>query len=500
MIYISPVSRIYDRRDIVLCSIFFLCYLLLGLVIYSDFGIPWDEPIQRITGGVSVKYIGQILAPKLLTGKIVGFPELSSWMDRDYGVAFEAPLVILEHWFSIHDERDVYLFRHLATFLFSYVGALAFFGIVRKWFGDYRLALVATLMFILSPRMFAESFYNSKDIVFMAGFTVAIFTMMSLVERPGFRQTLTHAFATAFTIDLRVTGILILATTLVVITVKLVKGEYRIWHFFRVTGGYTALVATFVIAMFPFLWTSPLENFITTCKNMLNFRWDGHVLYLGKVILATALPWHYLTTWISVTTPPLYLVLAMTGIMIALWQLARRRLALWGSDTEMYNLTFMALLVVPVIGISAIATVLYDGWRHMYFLYTPLMLLATLGLKTIIYWVRDRRILSALVAGIVACTLLINAHWIWSAHPLQNVYFNFLVGGDWKSKFSVDYWGLSNRDALDYILANDDSSVISIRADSATPLDRSLMIFPTDARERIVVRGSDWPLVVLCGT
>ena len=125
MIYISPVSRIYDRRDIVLCSIFFLCYLLLGLVIYSDFGIPWDEPIQRITGGVSVKYIGQILAPKLLTGKIVGFPELSSWMDRDYGVAFEAPLVILEHWFSIHDERDVYLFRHLATFLFSYVGVLA---------------------------------------------------------------------------------------------------------------------------------------------------------------------------------------------------------------------------------------------------------------------------------------------------------------------------------------------------------------------------------------
>jgi len=48
------------------------------------------------------------------------------------------------------------------------------------------------------------------------------------------------------------------------------------------------------------------------------------------------------------------------------------------------------------------------------------------------------------------------------AHPLQNVYFNALAGKNWKSKFDVDYWGLSNRMALEYILERDQARVVRV--------------------------------------
>ena len=57
------------------------------------------------------------------------------------------------------------------------------------------------------------------------------------------------------------------------------------------------------------------------------------------------------------------------------------------------------------------------------------------------------------------------------AHPYQNLYFNVLAGKDWKSRFELDYWGLCNRRALEYILEHDSSPVIKVWPGSRTPLE-----------------------------
>ena len=48
-------------------------------------------------------------------------------------------------------------------------------------------------------------------------------------------------------------------------------------------------------------------------------------------------------------------------------------------------------------------------------------------------------------------------------HPHQNVYFNFLAGKNIQTKFELDYWGLSNKQALEYILKNDSKNIIKDR-------------------------------------
>ena len=51
----------------------------------------------------------------------------------------------------------------------------------------------------------------------------------------------------------------------------------------------------------------------------------------------------------------------------------------------------------------------------------------------------------------------------------------------------MDYWGLSNRKALEYILQHDNSPVISVWADSVTPLAKSVFMLKPGDRRRISI-------------
>src|SRR5262249_12885284 len=75
--------------------------------------------------------------------------------------------------------------------------------------------------------------------------------------------------------------------------------------------------------------------------------------------------------------------------------------------------------------------------------------------------------------------------WMWKAHPFQNVYFNILAGTDLRSRYELDYWGLANRKALEYILRNDHSEVINVRADSLTPLFAAFYMIDAKDRKRL---------------
>ena len=45
-------------KNILILS-FFGILILVGTTIYKDYGISWDEPEQRLSGLVSLKYVGE---------------------------------------------------------------------------------------------------------------------------------------------------------------------------------------------------------------------------------------------------------------------------------------------------------------------------------------------------------------------------------------------------------------------------------------------------------
>jgi hypothetical protein len=152
----------------------------------------------------------------------------------------------------------------------------------------------------------------------MAAFAIAMNTMLKFFTKPNYRQSIIHGFVTAFTIDVRITGVIILIGTLAVFVIKFLKNEISIPQGFKVVLLYMVATCLFVIAMFPWLWNDPIGNFILAFNNMAEFRWDNDILYMGEFICSTNLPWHYIPVWILITTQPIYIGLLLMGALFHL--------------------------------------------------------------------------------------------------------------------------------------------------------------------------------------
>ncbi|WKZ33270.1 MAG: glycosyltransferase family 39 protein [Thermodesulfobacteriota bacterium] len=470
-------------------GLFFAILLAIGFGSYRDYNISWDEPLQRDIGAATVKHVSEVLGSDLLDGRFASLPPLEEFVDKDYGVAFEAPAVALEVLFKIRGAREAIFFRHILTFLICLSGVYAVYRLASRRFADWRIGLLAALFLVLTPRLFAESFYNSKDAVFMAVFAIAMNTTVSFVLKPGMRTALIHALATAVAIDVRIMAVILPAAAAAILAVRLLRNELPVRKTLIAASGYLLALCLFVVVFWPYLWQDPFGNFVQAFQNMSKFRWDEDVLYMGSFVPATGVPWHYIPAWVSITTPVLYLALFIAGSFAAIrrmiFNLIARRFRLWTSEAELQDIVFLGLFAAPVAAVIALNSTLYDGWRQLYFIYPAFLLLAVRGWVSLWGFRLPRNMNKALLLVITAASVFFTAAWMWKAHPLQNVYFNYFAGKNIKDRYEMDYWGLGNRKALEYILENDRSPVIHVRADSATPLKLSIYMLEPDKRVRI---------------
>ena len=203
--------------------------------------------------------------------------------------------------------------------------------------------------------------------------------------------------------------------------------------------------------------------------------------------------------WIAITTPLLYLALfgAGTGAIVARVAGAGRRL--WRTDEDLQDLIFLGFIVAPIVAVIALHSVLYQGWRHLYFVYPAFLLVAVRGAWAI--WntgrgwnARTRTAWRWGLAGIVAATLLHIGIWMARAHPFENVYFNAAAGRNWKDNFDVDYFGMANRQALEYILAHDKRPKIAVGADSFTLVFAAFKAIPLKDRQRLEAAAPGQPV------
>lgn len=91
---------------------------------------------------------------------------------------------------------------------------------------------------------------------------------------------------------------------------------------------------------------------------------------------------------------------------------------------------------------------MYDGWRHLYFIYVPFILIAVVGLfhlseRTKRQFQNGKKIfLQELRIGVIGSIVFTLFHLI-VYHPYQQIYFNPLVGDSIIRRFEMDYWGAS---------------------------------------------------------
>ena len=462
---------------------------MLGISIYDDYGLSWDETTQRQIGLINLRYIFQ------------GSRELfhpANENEMYYGPVVEIVLISLEKAFHLEDSQTIYLMRHLMTFLFFYAGLLGFYLLCKKRFGSWKIALIGSSLLLLSPRIFAHAFYNSKDLPLLSLFTLAIVTLINYLERNTWIRALLHAFCSALLIDLRLVGLLLPFLTFFCILGEIILGMRSKAE--RKTAIVTLLVYSlflvgFIILFFPALWEAPVHHFLQALAKMKQYPWISTMLYRGEFVWSNQLPWHYLPIWFLITTPIIYTILFAVGVAYATIAFFKKSTKTTSTRHKHIDLLCMIWLFLPPFLAIISRAVLYDAWRHLFFIYPAFLIFTLHGLVRLFHGIISRfkgpisTIAKYTYILFIILTLSPPVYFMVKYHPYQHLYFNRLAGKDMqtvKQKFELDYWGLSYREALEYITQQDSRTQIKVyvahevgwlTAEILSPADRKKILY-----------------------
>ncbi|RYU78676.1 hypothetical protein [Hymenobacter persicinus] len=496
----QPASLLPHRLRRPLVSLFFGVLGLLGVLLHRDYGLPWDEQLDRLNGIISLKYVALKLAPERARQEpsFSAIPDMRDNQDTDHGVIFQLPLLLLERAVGAHDSRDVYFLRHLVTFFTFLAGLYFFYRLATARFRSWTLGLLGAALLIGSPRFFAEAFYNYKDLVFLAFFSTGIYTLTRLLRRPTWRTALLHAAATGAAIDVRTMGVLLVGLTLGFVGLELLYRPTLRSRFATAAALCLPATAAVVVLGWPYLWENPVGHFLEAFQSFRQYRSDMLVQYLGEQVSVRELPWHYVPVWLLITTPLAYSLFFVTGAATLAHHALQRPRAWLRTRTGRQDLLFAAWFFGPLLAVIGLHSVIYDGWRHLYFIYPAFVLLALRGISRTGYWARRGESGIGRLAALGALLALAGngaytTFRMVREHPYQNMYFSGLSGTAAERLFERDYWGLSGREGLEWILAHDASPRVKVGTDARTGLmlhNASLMLLPAE-RARVVLTSAD---------
>ena len=459
------------------CAVF----LLAGALALDDYGVAVDEPIQRQIGMATLDYLAG-------DGERA-YARLFSPSDRYYGALVEAPLALMERIAGLDDSRDAYLGRHLLTHLFFLAGGVFCYLLALRLFGSRALALVAMVLFLLHPRIYAHSFFNSKDVPFLVAFVIAL----SLVHR-AFRQDTLAAFllcgaGVGLLINLRVMGLLLFAAVLALraLDLALAKRADERRRVLLTAGGFALAAALTLHAVSPVLWVDPIGRFAETFRVFGSHPWIEFNLFRGEWLYSpNGPPFDYVPVWVGITTPPATLLLALAGAVALAWRGLRRPREMIRDGPTRFGFLLLALPVAAVLVVVGLESNVYTGWRQLYFLHAPVLLLALFGLHGLVSPLRGRwpRMGAYALAGAAAAVAVVSTIRI---HPHQDDYFNLLADRTTPellaSRYEVNYWNQSFRAVLDDVLGDHPSGTLHV----ATRHAPNLWIIPPRDRERFTV-------------
>jgi len=445
--------RLHALSRLLFASFFFLC--LIGMPILSfDYGISWDEKLQY-------EYAHDIYAYLTSFGEdktIFDFDNKSAlWQPMQYyGSFFDLLTVAIVDVFGIENEFEL---RHFLNAIFGVFGLL-FAGLIaraitKNWF----TAFLTFILLLLTPSYFGHSMFNPKDIPFATGFFMAMYYMIHFIRElpsPRFSTILMMILGIALSISIRVGGILIYPYILLFAGVKWLGvwknqgtgtafaqfGKYILYFIPVLVFGYLL-----GLVFWPYALQDPIANPLQALKGLSNVNYttsyetfEGVRTYMSKV------PWYYSLKLMMLGSSLILLLGAAIQFI---------RIPFTFKKMGGWNLMLIFMLLFPLLYAAYKESMLYNGWRHWFFAYVNLAVLAAWGWTWVIenkqVWMRYVGIF-LLVVGLGNMTW-----WMVRSHPNQYIYFNELTGGlpGAYGYYETDYYSNTLREAVEWFVENE---------------------------------------------
>ncbi|NNE09028.1 MAG: hypothetical protein HKN20_10755 [Gemmatimonadetes bacterium] len=430
---------------------------IVGFRTLPDYGISWDESnhIHEV----------QELVQSIREG--TGLSDNQGHYGQLFNLIGEASYRVLSRFHTIDPEqkhRAPYrraVVRHVLTLCTSLLTIALACGIGHA-LGGYPLGVLGGAILVLMPRFWGHSFYNAKDIPFAAAFTLVSFLAPLIVRRilaakrgparmAGFGLFgLLVGFGSATRLGLAVCLVL-----LPVLIVMMGRGKPSARNPALLGLGLLVTAAAWLVttvALHPASYASPFTWLQNSLIYFSHHPFDAPVLFEGEIYPADRLPRRYVAVYLWRTTPVIWFLLGLGGIILALLR--------WRSLDPLRRGFVVALLfqifALPCYAFVKHATV-YDGIRQFLFILPALAAFASYAVVSlheaagpkgrVILWS-----LLVLYAGTVVREMR-------ELHPYEATYFHEPIGGivGARNDFELDYWGLSMRACAEYVSSVADS-------------------------------------------
>ncbi|HKR59459.1 MAG TPA: glycosyltransferase family 39 protein [Pyrinomonadaceae bacterium] len=409
--------------------------LFLGVLLFisataKDYGVAWDEPPYYHAADLHLKWIvevGDNLLRDKLSKSLDDVNIKAAWHWNPYNVPhppFSRIISAIAKNLS-GDMVDKFTAYRLAPALFFAVLVTVIYLWLNELFGP-SAGLFAASALMLIPNLFGYAHIAVTDLPLATMWFLTVYCFYKGLT--GWQWSIALGVVWGLALSTKFPALLI--------PVPLIVWAH-LFHRDKYANNILSLVflaPLVMVATQPYLWHQ-------TGLRVLEFLYEGisrgyradanfGVFFLNQILLSQQLPWHYPFYIVAVTTPEPILLLALIGILSAIWLREQRSILLL--------LTLSAAFVL-ILGVLP-GAVLHDGVRQMLSALPFIAALAGVGffvLTAALVKVAHRseslqRInnLKAKVTAAFFVLVCVNpAIDLYLEHPFQLSYYNRLVGG-----------------------------------------------------------------------
>ena len=456
-----------------LCAFMFVTMILLSF----KTGINSDDKMQN-------EYEQKLMAYYTSGGEDKSALDLPKTKMHFYGGMFEVITGFTNKMLgsSNIDHPRYHKVRHFWNAIFGFF-AMFFIAMTAKELAGWRAAIIALVCAFLSPRLLGHALMNPKDIPFAMGYIMSLYFMIKMwreLPKPKWSTIIGMSLAIGIAVGVRAGGLLVVAIfglfTAIDFLVKF--GPLAIFKELDKTLAYlkATLIPIFAglllaILFWPYALASPIENIGKSLAELSKYGVNIRLLFDGGMVYAQALPWTYLPKWVFYTIP----LFAIIGFPM-FFALTFRTFKKYATIPQL-ALIFAAIF--PFIWVIIQESTLYDGWRHLIFPYTAMLVLIALAWDALLGMFKSNKMVTYGVIGVLALTALDPAIFIVRNLAYPYTYFNPLIGGVGGAfgQYETDYWGTSIKQGVEYleeqgILSMDNKEPVLIASNFLYPLDR----------------------------
>lgn len=382
-----------------------------------------------------------------------GIVPIEESIDKDHGEAVFYPLI----WIYYVNNNNSFLGNiiwHTYIYCFNFIGVICLYFLLKSIFSK-STAVISTLLFFLTPAMFAHSHYNNKDMILLTLTLIVFYLGYKMTDEKKIKYAVLYGIAGAFCANVKIIGVPIWGFILVCRTVEMLIRKKADGKYFLSLGIASVIAVIGYIAITPASWMNLKDYIMLSLDQAKNFRWGDYVLFNGQAVSdsLSGIPRRYLPVMITMTTPIGILLLILTGTVAMVISTVKSK----GDSKILYGIYASVCCFIPLAYAVLTKAVVYNGWRHFYFVYASMIMLAAFGINLCLSLKRKR--IYAMIIGAYSVFLLIE---ILSGNPFQYSYYNEVSRFFVEDRFETDYWNMSFKQAAELIARNDESKHILV--------------------------------------